>query len=135
MWRSDSYIGMLMDYKDEITCMSKCFEGIAICTWPGTIHFWDIHLTREAKTIHLQNLPFKMLSFHICSIDYNQKRILVLTITGDAFEIGLTELGSSAANKIKAKKIDVICKIQGKQNGMSILNQLEQTVLVGGDDG
>lgn len=55
-----------------------------------------------------------MLSFNISSVDYNQKRLLVLTIAGDAVEIGLTELGSSTANRIKAKKINVIARIQGQ---------------------
>mgnify|MGYP002633713106 CR=1 FL=1 len=59
----------------------------------------------------------------------------MLSIAGDAVEIGLTELGSSTANRIKAKKFNVIARIQGQQKGMCILNQMEQTVIIGGDDG
>jgi len=49
LWRSDSYIGVLADYNNEITCMTKCFEGLAICTWNGTIYFWDTYLTKSTK--------------------------------------------------------------------------------------
>lgn len=94
LWRSDSFIGELFDYKDEITCMTKCYEGLAICTWSGKIHFWNSTLSSSTKTIELNNLPFKILSYHISSIDYNQKRILVLTVAGDVLEIGLTENGA-----------------------------------------
>ena len=41
MWRSDDYVGLLVDYKDEVTCMSQCFEGIVFCTWRGNMHIWD----------------------------------------------------------------------------------------------
>jgi hypothetical protein len=135
MWRSDSYIGVLTDYKDEITCMSKCFEGIVICTWRGNLHIWDTHLTRSMKTIELSALPFKVLSFNILSIDFNQKRLLLLTLAGDAVEISLTESGGVNSNKVKAKRLNAITKITGQQKGMTILNQIERTVIIGGDDG
>jgi hypothetical protein len=71
LWRSDSFIGVMHDYKDEVTCMTKCFEGIAICTWRGMIHIWDVHLTKCVKSIELSSLPFKLLNFNICAVDYN----------------------------------------------------------------
>ena len=87
IWRSDHYIGMLADYRDEITAMSPCFEGIAIGTARGFIHIWDSYLSRSTKTIELSSLPFKVLSFAIISLDFNQRRLLVLTTAGDAVEI------------------------------------------------
>jgi phage replication-related protein YjqB (UPF0714/DUF867 family) len=62
------------------------------------------------KTIELSALPFKILSYNIVNIDANQKRILVLTIAGDAIEIGLSEY---SFNKIKAKRMNAITKING----------------------
>jgi hypothetical protein len=58
-----------------------------------------------------------------------------LTIAGDAIEIGLTAMGSSSANRIKGKKLNVVARIVGAQKGMCIVNQMEQTVVIGGDDG
>jgi hypothetical protein len=91
LWRSDAYIGVLEQYEHEITCMTKCFEGLAICTWAGQVNLWDVHLTKCTKRIELGNLPFKMVNFNITSIDYNQKRLLILTDSGDAIEISLNE--------------------------------------------
>ena len=71
IWRSDAFLGVLTDYKDEVTCMTKCFEGIAICTWRGMIHIWDTNLNHQIKTIELSSLPFKILSYHISAVDYN----------------------------------------------------------------
>lgn len=125
LWRFDSLIAVLIDYQDEITCMSKCFEGIAICTWAGKVHIWDSHLSRCTNTIELVNLPFKTLSFNIASADYNQKRLLVLTIAGDVIELGLSESGGPNAHRVKAKKITAISQISGPQSAMSCLNQIE----------
>jgi len=83
LWRSDAYIGLLTDYRDEVTCMTKCFEGLAICTWRGYIYLWEETLKTCTKIIELSSLPFKILSFNITAIDYNQKRLLVLSIEGD----------------------------------------------------
>ena len=35
LWRSDQYIGVLADYRDEVVAMSRCFEGVAIATMRG----------------------------------------------------------------------------------------------------
>ena len=65
LWSSEGYIGTLTDYRDEVVAMTKCFQGIAICTWRGFIHLWDSQLTQCTKTIELSNLPFKILSNNI----------------------------------------------------------------------
>jgi hypothetical protein len=71
LWRSDHYIGMLADYRDEVTALSQCFEGIAIGTARGFVHIWDNFLSKSTKTIELSGLPFKTLSFSIISMDFN----------------------------------------------------------------
>jgi hypothetical protein len=101
---------VLDDYKDEITALCKCFEGIAIGTLRGLIYIWDNYLLKCMKTIELSALPFKILSYTIVSIEANQKRILVLSIAGDVIEIGLSEY---SYNKIKAKRINAVTKING----------------------
>ena len=63
LWRSDQYIGVLADYKDEVVVMAQCFEGIAIATMRGFIHIWDVYLSKCMKSIDLSSFPFKMLSF------------------------------------------------------------------------
>jgi hypothetical protein len=65
------------------------------------------------KTIELAALPFKVLSFNIISIDFNKKRLLVLTLAGDAVEISLSESAGVNSNKVKAKRINSITKITG----------------------
>lgn len=90
--------------------MTKCFEGIAIGTKNGKIYIWDNFLIKCAKTIEMSALSFKILSFNIVNIDANQKRILVVTLAGDAIEISLSEY---SYNKVKAKKITSITKING----------------------
>ena len=103
-------MGVLHNYKDEITAISKCFDGIAIGTVRGYIYIWDNYLLKCMKTIELSSLPFKILSFHTVNIDFNQKKMLVLTISGDVIEITLSEYSH---NKIKAKRMSSITKING----------------------
>lgn len=138
VWRSDSFLGVLVDYEEEVTCMSKSAEGIVFCTWSGKMHFWDINLKGESRMIELQSLPFKLLNYNITSIDFNQNRHLVLTVAGDAVEITFVEMENQEGEfvlSVKAKRINSITKITGHQKAMCILNQIEQTVMVGGDDG
>ena len=82
---------MLHDYKDEITAISKCYEGIAIGTVRGYIYIWDNYLLRCTKTIELSSLPFKVLSLSIVNLDFNQKKLLVCSIAGDVIEITLSD--------------------------------------------
>lgn len=103
-------MGVLDDYKDEITAMSKCFEGIAIGTMRGMIYIWDSYLLKCMRTIELSGLAFKIISYTIVNIDANQRRLLVLTLAGDAIEISLSEY---SYNKPKAKRISAISKING----------------------
>jgi microtubule-associated protein-like 5 len=77
-------------------------------------------------------LAFKILSYNIVNIDANQRRILVVTLAGDAIELNLSEY---SYNKIGAKKISSITKINGHQKGMCVLNQSEKSVMIGGDMG
>jgi hypothetical protein len=44
-------------------------------------------------------MPFKILSTYIVSLDYNQKRLLAMTMNGDAVELILTEAGSTKTVK------------------------------------
>lgn len=80
---------MLADYKDAVTAMSECFEGVAIATTRGFIHVWDSYLSKCMKSIELSSLPFKILSYNIVSLDFNQKRLLVATMAGDGVELTL----------------------------------------------
>ena len=91
IWKLFQYVGVLENYKDEITAIQKCFEGIAIGTLRGFIYIWDNYLLKCMKTIELASLPFKILSYNIVNIDSNQKRLLVVTLAGDAIEITLSE--------------------------------------------
>ncbi len=135
IWRSDCYIGILTDFEEEVVGITKCYEGIVFCTWPGRIHFWDINLIGPTKTIELQSLPFRLLSYNIANIDFNQKRLLVLTVSGDAIEITIAESDGVNRNLIKAKRINSVTKITGQQKALALLNQVEKFVMVGGDDG
>jgi hypothetical protein len=79
-------------------------------------------------------MPFKILSTYIVSLDYNQRRLFALTMNGDAIEVILSEAGSTKT--IKAQRINTITRITGSQNkAMSILNQTEQTIMIGGENG
>lgn len=57
---------------------------------------------------------------------------MVVTLAGDAIEISLSEY---SYNKVKAKKISSITKLNGHQKGMCLLNQSERSVMIGGDMG
>ena len=132
LWRSDAYIGVLADYKDAVTAMSECFEGVAIATTRGFIHVWDSYLSKCMKSIELSSLPFKILSYNIVSLDFNQKRLLVATMAGDGVEL---TLDYSHSNQIRAKRINSITKLNGAQKAMTVLNQMERVVTVAGDEG
>jgi WD40 repeat protein len=101
--------------------MTKCFEGIAFATIKGHIYIWDEYLLKCGKIIDINQMPFKILSSYIVNLDFNQRRLLVLTINGDAIEIILTEAGSTKT--IRAKRLNTIVKITGRSNkALTVLN-------------
>lgn len=71
IWKLFQYVGILDNYKDEITAITKCFEGICIGTMRGSLYIWDNSLLKCMKTVELSGLPFKILSFNIVNIDAN----------------------------------------------------------------
>jgi hypothetical protein len=135
LWKHQGYIGVLTDYRDEVVAMTKCFEGIAICTWRGFIHIWDSRLTKCTKTIELSSLPFKILSNNIQSADYNKKRLLIVTLEGDLIEISLQEANGINKNIVNAQRINSVVRVSGQMRAMSILNHDAKTVSIAGDEG
>jgi len=134
VWRLQNYIAVLEDYGCEVTCMSKCFEGIAIATIQGRIFIWDVGLLAEQRVIDINDLPFKVLSSFIVSMDYDQRRMLVLTMNGDVIELSLNEVGSGEA--VKAQRVQSVVRITCQSmKALTILTQIEQTIIVAGDNG
>ena len=83
------------------------------------IYIWDNYLLKCTKIIELSSLPFKIISYSIVNIDFNQKKLLVLTLGGDVIEILLNSGGS---NKLKSKRVNSITKLVGPLKAMTILN-------------
>lgn len=134
IWRLQQFIAVLDDYHCEVTAMTKCFEGIAIATVKGHIFIWDEYLLKCNKIIDLNEMPFKILSSYVVGMDYNQRRLLVCTMNGDVIQIILME--ASSTKSIKAQRLNTIVRITGRQNkALTILSQIEQTILIGGDNG
>lgn len=102
--------------------MSRCYEGVAIATMRGFIHIWDVYLSKCMKSIELSSFPFKLLSYQIVSLDFNKRRLLVCTISGDCIEL---TLDFSHSNRIRARRLNGIVKINGPQKGLTVLNQIE----------
>lgn len=100
--------------------MSKCYEGVAFATVEGQIYIWDLYLLKCSKRIDINQLPFKILSSFIVSLDYNCKRMLILTLNGDVIEVILND--ASTKQTIKAQRINQVVRITCKQNNaMTIL--------------
>lgn len=104
IWRLQNFIAVLDDYECEVTAMTKCFEGVCFATARGHIYVWDTYLLKCTKVIDINQMPFKILSTYIVNVDHNQRRLLVLTMNGDAIEVILTEAGSTKT--IKAQRIN-----------------------------
>lgn len=135
VWRLKSYIAVLQDYGDAVTVLSKCFEGIAVGTCRGQIFIWDVNLLGEQRVIDVNELGFRVLSSVLVSMDYNQRRILVLTINGDVIEITLGDK-RSAGSANKAYRVPSVARITCPTlKAQTILTQMEQTIIVGGENG
>ena len=126
IWKFNQFQAILMDYKDEVTCMNYCSEGIVFGTSRGFLYVvstrklslqWDKYLSACVKVLELSNLSFKILSFHIVGIDYNQQRLLVSTLGGDALELRL-----SLKKDPKPKRYNSITKVNGTMRSFAILN-------------
>ncbi len=54
IWRVLEFVGLLFNYKVEVTAIHRCFDGIAIATADGFVHLWDSFLINCVKSIDLQ---------------------------------------------------------------------------------
>lgn len=91
VWHLGICIGILDDFGTEVSAMSMCYDGVAFATTSGQIFLWDTNLTKCFKVIKLTELPFKILSTYIVSIDHNFNKLLVMTMSGDAVEVTLPD--------------------------------------------
>ena len=112
VWRSDKFVGCMHDFEEEVTAINKSSEGIVICTCMGQIHVWDVNLRGKLHSISLADLPYKLLNYNITSIDFNQNRVMVLTMCGDVVEISLNYLDKKL--QCKAHKQVCVTKIVGQ---------------------
>lgn len=103
LWKFYKFQGVLINYKDEITCMNFWnMNQIAFCTLRGYIYIWDQDLSSCLRIIELSDLSFKVLSYHIVGIDFNKdKNLLITTLAGDVIEISSSLKTKSPSLSVK----------------------------------
>ena len=115
IWRLQSYIGVLDDCQVDVTAMSLCQEGVAFATITGLVYFWDSYLLKCHRRIDINQLPFKILSNFIVSMDFNQRRLLILTMNGDVVELQLGAGGGSSDGAVKANRVNSVVRLTCRQ--------------------
>ena len=54
-----------------------------IATGKSELHFWDLNLKKHFRTYDINNLPFKLYSVEIISLEIAGDKLMVVTKGGD----------------------------------------------------
>ena len=128
----------MTQFETPVISMCYCSIGIAIATWEGLVQIWDSLLSSPRFTLNLQDAQDPMFCFNISTIDFNKNQIMVLTIAGDLLQYNYEEVdngNNEILQKFSEKRVSTVLQVPGSMRAMSILDQTEQQVIIGGDDG
>jgi hypothetical protein len=87
VWAHLEFQRVLATYEGTIAAIEKAQDNFAIGTSHGYIYLWDSELEKAFKVIELSMLPFKLMSFEVSSLYYENKKLFVSTTAGDLLEI------------------------------------------------
>ena len=130
VWAYLEFQRVLVTYEGSIKAIEKFYEFFAVGTSLGIIYLWDSNLEKCLKAIELSRLPFKMLSFNICSMSFSNKRLQVSSVQGDLVQLRVAKEGF----KVIAKRVPGIVSIPPRQKVITFLDSSLPFVLFGGEN-
>ena len=130
VWKLYQHVGVLDNFKSPVTALSHCKEGLAIATAKGNVYVYDFQLKTMLALIDFMKMKVYLLNYLILSLDFNGKKLIALTNSGEAVEINVH---SKKAKKAKIAKVVGIGKVNGNMKALCLLNQIDSLVMFGGD--
>lgn len=122
------FVGALTCYrKDSVTCMSKCYKGLAIGTKKGLVYIWDNLLMNQLQVLQMNQFGVKLRSAHLVSLDFHHKQLLLLTYKGDFLEVNLQNKRLSYAKAIQT--------LEGAMKCLCLINQEPPAAVFAGQSG
>ena len=131
LWENIEFQKIIVVYESSICALCVMVNWYAIATRLGIIYIWDSKLEACQKVIELSMFPFKLMSFEVNSMKYENKKLYISTRSGDIIEnrIQLDHL------KFTPKRIGGIIQIPNNQNCLAFLSSDLPFLMIGGESG
>ena len=124
----------------NIDNLSSSIIGIAIHSGSlivGTaingVHIYDKNTFKKKYDFQIIDLGLKLIGMTLCSLDISLTKFLLVTFEGDIIEMKIDELGN--IQKDTAERINSIIKIEDNINNFTIINEVDNNLVFGGDNG
>ena len=126
---NSGFVKTIAKYESAIISINLHNKGIIIGTAINGLHFFDKNNLSEKYELQLNNLDLKLKGLTLYFIDISLSKILLVTFEGDIIEISLKD-----SENISSERINTIIKLEGLINSFSILNEIDNNIILGGDN-
>ena len=97
------------------------------------IHIYDKNTFKKQYDLQLIDLDLKLIGLTLCSLDISLSKLLLITFEGDLIELKVDETGY--INKETSERINSIIKLAGNINNFTIIKEVDNNLIFGGDNG
>ena len=109
-------------------------KGIVIATKNSNLHFWDLNLATNYKTLNLKILNHKFYSRQILSLQIEGQKLIIVTNSGDVVQVYLpnyTERMLATNYKFRSEKIKSIFSLKGSTKALCLQTMVKFSIFIG----
>ena len=106
---------------------------IIVGTAINGIHLYNKNTFKKQYNFQIIDLGLKLIGMTLCSMDISLTKLLLTTFEGDIIEIKIDETGY--IKKETSERINSIIKISENINNFTIIKEVDNNLIFGGDNG
>ena len=126
---NSGFIRQIAKYKSAVVAINSHSIGIIIGTAINGLHILNKDTLQEKYELQLNSLELKLIGLTLYHIDVSLTKILLVTYEGDIVELLIKDV-----ENIQNERINSIIKIEGTINSFSIINEVDNNLIIGGDN-
>ena len=108
-------------------------NALIVGTAINGIHIYNKNTFKKEYEFQIIDLGLKLIGMTLCSMDISLNKLLLITFEGDVIEIKIDEIGF--IKKETAERINSIIKLEENINNLSIVKEVDNNLIIGGDKG
>ena len=126
---NSGFIRQIAKYESAVVAINSHSIGIIIGTAINGLHILNKDTLQEKYELQLNSLELKLIGLTLYHVDISLTKILLVTYEGDIVELMIKDV-----ENIQNERINSIIKIEGIINTFSIINEVDNNLILGGDN-